>query len=638
MKKITKTLTLLLAASCVFTSVTISKAYGEITADEPFDGNAYIQNIYDTYTVTDTMLTSDDLKNVTKDDLFVWGPNSSNCACVLQLDGLGFYLGGKDLSDEWAIFRLHVEALDPEVDPQNQCKHFFIEMLTDSYYASTYNPHYLNIFYDKDLGRNAIGLTTDPDPIKSKTYFEINDSYINDTNRVISSGEYAEIVYMPLPEDEYDWRGFEGVLVDNRTFDFKPENNFGFFKLIPAASVTYDPNGASGDAYTKITKWHEKLEDCSFTYDKKCFIGWNNKPDGTGQPYEVGKDLTLVTDITVYAQWADNPIYGIEDITPMFSLAYQYTYTTPSKTFVEITSLADLEDYDDLMVVAEYNGKTYAMNSNFEGEEVIIKNNEIKASDNPNIDNMYFTADMEFDDWTVLWRGTYMMYLSYYGDLGLSEGTGNGLEIATYNGGTYLGDDTVGEELKKCIICKEGLNEDEEPVLTFVYAEKTNIGTEGWCTSCKLYARHTNPFSNVDFRVRVGLNIYDYIEDVRNFVAPTFDTSKFTDYGFDLALKETTNYVRKQKTYSFVDNDLVYKNETDRVQYINLIFGDCLAKRNQFRLDLSIEITPYVIYDGMKIKSNNKRSYSIREMVEIYYANDTTKSIVTPLYNILNNL
>ncbi|AMP20999.1 hypothetical protein AZF37_07340 [endosymbiont 'TC1' of Trimyema compressum] len=38
------------------------------------------------------------------------------------------------------------------------------------------------------------------------------------------------------------------------------------------------------------------------------FVGWNTSGDGKGVPYNVGEQLTIVDNITLFAQWKAQPI------------------------------------------------------------------------------------------------------------------------------------------------------------------------------------------------------------------------------------------------------------------------------------------------------------------------------------------
>lgn len=44
------------------------------------------------------------------------------------------------------------------------------------------------------------------------------------------------------------------------------------------------------------------------TLDGYVFSGWNTKPNGSGDKYDPGQDITLKEDLTLYAQWSPEPM------------------------------------------------------------------------------------------------------------------------------------------------------------------------------------------------------------------------------------------------------------------------------------------------------------------------------------------
>lgn len=44
------------------------------------------------------------------------------------------------------------------------------------------------------------------------------------------------------------------------------------------------------------------------THDGYVFSGWNTKPNGSGDKYDPGQDITLKEDLTLYAQWSPEPM------------------------------------------------------------------------------------------------------------------------------------------------------------------------------------------------------------------------------------------------------------------------------------------------------------------------------------------
>ncbi|MBQ7946501.1 MAG: InlB B-repeat-containing protein, partial [Bacteroidales bacterium] len=69
--------------------------------------------------------------------------------------------------------------------------------------------------------------------------------------------------------------------------------------------VTFDTNGGEGEMPAqKIAKGElSALATNTFTRSGYTFIGWNTSPDGSGTAYTDGQVITLMQDITLYAQW-----------------------------------------------------------------------------------------------------------------------------------------------------------------------------------------------------------------------------------------------------------------------------------------------------------------------------------------------
>ena len=72
--------------------------------------------------------------------------------------------------------------------------------------------------------------------------------------------------------------------------------------------VVFDANGGTGEMQSQTLTEGESqpLEDNSFDNEGHTFGGWNTLPDGSGVTYSDGQDITLTSDITLYAQWTSN--------------------------------------------------------------------------------------------------------------------------------------------------------------------------------------------------------------------------------------------------------------------------------------------------------------------------------------------
>jgi hypothetical protein len=69
--------------------------------------------------------------------------------------------------------------------------------------------------------------------------------------------------------------------------------------------VVFDANGGTGEMQTQIfvEGKSQAIEGNSFVNKGRRFKGWNTLPDGSSISYTDGQVITLVSDITLYAQW-----------------------------------------------------------------------------------------------------------------------------------------------------------------------------------------------------------------------------------------------------------------------------------------------------------------------------------------------
>ena len=79
----------------------------------------------------------------------------------------------------------------------------------------------------------------------------------------------------------------------------------------PTHTIQFNPNGGSGSSYNQSVNEFEPtaLEANTFTRQNYAFDSWNTSADGSGSTYFDGAIVTLLNDLTLYAQWL--PIYSI---------------------------------------------------------------------------------------------------------------------------------------------------------------------------------------------------------------------------------------------------------------------------------------------------------------------------------------
>jgi len=72
-------------------------------------------------------------------------------------------------------------------------------------------------------------------------------------------------------------------------------------------TITYDANGGAGTMAPQTVKYGETftLTKNAFTRENYVFVNWNTVPDGNGISYDDGHTFIAVSDMTLYAQWAN---------------------------------------------------------------------------------------------------------------------------------------------------------------------------------------------------------------------------------------------------------------------------------------------------------------------------------------------
>ncbi len=89
---------------------------------------------------------------------------------------------------------------------------------------------------------------------------------------------------------------------------------------VPTYRVSYDANGASGDAPMDATAYEEgkvatvlgNSGASPLNFAGKSFTGWNTMADGSGLSYAPGSALPIGSDnVTLYAQWSSDPTYSV---------------------------------------------------------------------------------------------------------------------------------------------------------------------------------------------------------------------------------------------------------------------------------------------------------------------------------------
>ena len=125
---------------------------------------------------------------------------------------------------------------------------------------------------------------------------------------------------------------------------------------LPTFSVTYSPNGGTGgttDAdITSGTQYTVKSDtEAGVTRTGFTFTGWNTEAGGGGTAYQAGDNITVNSDVTLYAQWT--PL-------PTFSVTYSPNGGTGGTTDADITSGTQYTVKSDTDVGVTRTGFTFA--------------------------------------------------------------------------------------------------------------------------------------------------------------------------------------------------------------------------------------------------------------------------------------
>ena len=136
--------------------------------------------------------------------------------------------------------------------------------------------------------------------------------------------------------------------------------------------IVFDTNGGTGEMQSQTLTEGESqpLDDNSFVNEGHSFGGWNTLPDGSGVSYSDGQDITLTSDITLYAQWTSNDTESTSDTQSTIGSLNGYEWVDlglPSGTRWASRNIGakDPESYGDYFAWGEtspketYNWSTY---------------------------------------------------------------------------------------------------------------------------------------------------------------------------------------------------------------------------------------------------------------------------------------
>jgi uncharacterized repeat protein (TIGR02543 family) len=130
----------------------------------------------------------------------------------------------------------------------------------------------------------------------------------------VTGGAAGPLPSNTLTRDGYTFAGWntqedgQGTpYADGATFDFGSDETL-FAQWIENHTVTFDPNGGSGDMPAQTIGGTAPLAQNTLTRDGYTFSGWNTQQDGQGTAYADGADFDFSSDETLFAQWSLDPL------------------------------------------------------------------------------------------------------------------------------------------------------------------------------------------------------------------------------------------------------------------------------------------------------------------------------------------
>ena len=187
----------------------------------------------------------------------------------------------------------------------------------------------------------------------------------------------------------------------------------------PTYTVTYDPNGGTGGSSDSGL-----LYDSDYTVKNQAgadvsrpgytFTGWNTENDGSGLDYDAGDTLTIQGNVTLYAQWEENP-----ENPDAYSAEYTFVSGTSGKSLPKAVwallpnDNTDYEDGDTAYVIAPVQTTVYVTGGTWTFSGWDESSKEIDGSD------VLFTGTWTFEV-TVPDGSTYNVGYTFVSDSGKS--------------------------------------------------------------------------------------------------------------------------------------------------------------------------------------------------------------------------
>ena len=109
--------------------------------------------------------------------------------------------------------------------------------------------------------------------------------------------------------DKDNHTGVVDIVVPPTLILTKTDNEDGTttYKVVTKYTVTFNANGGTGTMAVQEIGGKAALNANTFTREGFVFDCWNTKADGKGTAYADKTDITPTADMTLYAQWKENP-------------------------------------------------------------------------------------------------------------------------------------------------------------------------------------------------------------------------------------------------------------------------------------------------------------------------------------------
>ncbi len=410
------------------------------------------------------------------------------------------------------------------------------------------------------------------------------------------------------------------VLLEGKLINYNGSTKqFNYPTITKYYTVTFDPNNGS-------TTWSEDvIADSSVnrpttdpTNEGFTFNGWFN---GASE-----WDFTSVVteNITLTANWISEDSGAIVDalnaIKAHMSLSYKYVSTSLGTIVVDTinhASIGNTGSYGDYTITTDsnivYTVNSYGGNSN---KVIQIRNNTsipsgIIMNSNGNaitkiVINWY---SGNTTDRTVSIYGKDEQYSA------ISE---------------IYSEDTAGTLIKTVSVLNSATSE--------IYLNG-NYKYIGLLSSGAVYIESIEvtsggtAYSDVDFRIKAGID------------KGLSDNADVTEYGIEVtAGSQIKRYYSTGKVETYIDGKLtktvdssnLYKSEeaADGKEYVVISLGDVLNNFDNASIEFTVKA--FVVIDGGIVSSTSEKTYSVKDMVDAYYANSETKELVAGAYAGLN--